>query len=100
MGGLPVKNWSCLLLFLLMPCLGAAGDEPLELEPDSSTIYRRDSKGFSWLYNKNYRPSEQWLENECRWMAAQIRDIYVKPRRRQAIRRLYEIQCLGEPFEE
>jgi hypothetical protein len=98
-GDLPMKNWLILLL-LLLSCLSQAEDEPLDLELDSSTIYRGDSKGFSWMYNKNYRPSEYWFENECQWMAAQIRDIYVKPRRREAIRRRYEAQCLGEPSED
>lgn len=95
-----MKNGPCLLFLILMPCLGAAEDEPLDLELDSSTIYRGDSKGFSWLYNKNYRPSEHWLENECQWMAAQIRDIYVERRRRSAIQRRYRAQCLGEPAED
>jgi hypothetical protein len=95
-----MKTWLFLVLLLLLPCPGAAEDEPLELDPDSSTIYKGDSKGFSWLYNKNYRPSEHWLENECQWMAAQIRDIYVKRRRRLAIRRRYEAQCLGDPSED
>jgi hypothetical protein len=95
-GGLPMKNRLFLLLLLLMPHLGAAEDEPLDLELDSSTIYRGDSKGSSWLYNKNYWPSEHKFENECRWMAAQIRDIYVERRRRLAIQRRYELQCLDD----
>lgn len=93
-----MKNWSLLMFILLLPCLGTAEDEePLDLELDSSTIYRGDSKGFSWMYNKNYRPSEHRFENECQWMAAQIGDSHVKPRRRRAIQQRYEAQCLGEP---
>lgn len=95
-----MKNCSLLVLLLLLPSLGTAEDEPLDLELDSSTIYQGGSKGFSWMYNKNYRPSEYWFENECQWMAAQIRDSHVKPRRRRAIRQRYEAQCLGDPSED
>lgn len=95
-----MKKRSLLFFLVLLPLLGDAEDEPLDLELDSSTIYRGDSKGFSWMYNKNYWPSEHRFENECRWMAAQIRDIYVKPRRRRAIQQHYEAQCLDGPREE
>jgi hypothetical protein len=95
-----MKKRSLLFFLILLPLLGYAEDEPLDLELDSSTIYRGDSKGFSWMYNKNYWPSEYRSENECQWMAAQIRDIYVKPRRRRAIQQRYEAQCLGNSPEE
>jgi hypothetical protein len=95
-----MKKRSLLFFLILLPLLGYVEDEPLELELDSSTIYRGDSKGFSWMYNKNYWPSEYRFENECQWMAAQIRDIYVKPRRRRAIQQRYEAQCLGNSPEE
>jgi hypothetical protein len=92
-----MKKRSLLFFLILLPLPGYAEDEPLDLELDSSTIYRGDSKGFSWMYNKHYWPSEYRFENECQWMAAQIRDIYVKPRRRRAIQQRYEAQCLGDP---
>jgi hypothetical protein len=95
-----MKKRSLLFFLILLPLPGYAEDEPLDLELDSSTIYRGDSKGFSWMYNKNYWPSEYRFENECQWMAAQIRDIYVKPRRRRAIQQRYEAQCLGNSPEE
>jgi hypothetical protein len=95
-----MKKRSLLFFLILLPLLGYAEDEPLDLELDSSTIYRGDSKGFSWMYNKNYWPSEYRFENECQWMAAQIRDIYVERRRRLAIQRRYEAQCLGNSPEE
>jgi hypothetical protein len=95
-----MKKRSLLFFLILLPLLGHAEDEPLDLELDSSMIYRGDSKGFSWMYNKNYWPSEYRFENECQWMAAQIRDIYVKPRRRRAIQQRYEAQCLGNSPEE
>lgn len=95
-----MKNCLLLVLLLLLPRFGIAEDDPLDLDLDSSTIYQGGSKGFSWMFNKNYRPYEYRFENECQWMAVQIRDSHVKPRRRRAIQKHYEAQCLGDPSED
>jgi len=98
-----MKNGAFLLcLLLLLPSLGNAEEEPLDLELESSTIYRGDSKGFSWIYNKNYRYSGQWLENECQRLAEQIRDLHFKPnaRRRLALQQRYDAECLSNSPEE
>lgn len=91
-----MKNW-LLLLLLLLPSLGGAEEKPLDLELDSSTIYRGDSKGFSWMYNKNYRPFEHRLANECMRLAEELRDLHYEsnPRRKYALQRRYEAECSG-----
>jgi len=90
-----MKNGLFLSVLLLLPSLGNAEDEPLDLELDSSTIYRGDSKGFSWMYNKNYQPSEHKFENECQRLAEELRELHYKPnpRRKFALQRRYEAEC-------
>jgi len=97
-----MKNGLFLSVLLLLPFLGNAEEEPLDLELESSTIYRGDSKGFSWMYNKNYRYPEQWIENECQRLAEELLDLHYKPnaRRKYALQKRYDAECLGNPPEE
>jgi len=97
-----MKNGAFLWFFLLLPFLGNAEEEPLDLELESSTIYRGDSKGFSWMYNKNYRYPDEWFENECQRLAEELLDLHYEPnaRRRLALQQRYDAECLGNSPEE
>jgi hypothetical protein len=91
-----MKHRSLLLLLLLARSVNSAENEPLDLELDSSTIYRNDSKGFSWIFGKNYQFSDQIHANECQRLADQIRDLQYyrgKHSRNFALEERFEAEC-------
>ncbi len=91
-----MKNWSLLLLVLLVSSAGKAEKKPLDLNLDSSSFYKDASKGPSWMYDENYRSSEKQLSNNCQEMRRQIADLKGKPQRKFALQQRYETECLSQ----
>ena len=92
-----MKYLSLCIILVLSASVDGAENEPLDLEPDSSTIYRRDSKGFSWMYNKKYQFSDERQSNECQRLAQRILDIRESKgmhSRNFALERRYEAECV------
>ena len=89
-----MKNWSLLLLALLVSSVGNAEKKPLDLKLDSSTFYKDASKESSWMNDENYHSSEKQLSSYCQDMSKQIKALNGKPQRKFAIQQRYETECL------
>ena len=89
-----MKNWSFLLLVMLLPSVGNAEKEPLDLKLDSSGFYKETSKESSWMHDENYQSSEKQLSNHCQEMSKQINVLKGKPQRKFALQQSYETECL------
>lgn len=91
-----MKNWSSLLLVLLVSTVTNAENKPLDLNLDSSSFYKDASKESSWMYDENYRSSEEQVSNNCQEMERQIADLKGKPQRKFALQQRYETECLSQ----
>ncbi|MGR8953568.1 MAG: hypothetical protein ACU83V_14325, partial [Gammaproteobacteria bacterium] len=88
------KNWSLLLLVILIPSVGHAEKKPLDLELDASSFYKDASKDSSWMHDENFQSSDQQLSTQCQEMSKQIKDMKGKPQRKFALQQRYEAECL------
>jgi len=89
-----MKNWSLLLLVLLVSSVSNAEKKPLDLKLDSSSFYKDASKESSWMHDDNYQSSEKQLSNHCQEMSEQIKALKGKPQRKFALQERYETECL------
>ena len=93
--GLYMKNRVFILFLLLLVASAAKADQKsLDLELDSSSFFKDDSKDTSWMYDKNYQSSDAQFSSECEKMTKQIEALKGKPQRKSALQRRYEAECL------
>lgn len=89
-----MKNWSLLLLVLLVSSAGNAEKKPLDLNLDPSTFYKDPSEESSWIKDENYQSPEQQLSIHCQELTTQIKALTGKPQRKFALKQRYETECL------
>jgi hypothetical protein len=88
-----MKNWSLLLIILLLSPVGNAEKQPLDLNLDPSTFYKDTHKESSWMQDKNYQSSEQQLSSHCLELSNEIAALKGKPQRKFALQQRYEAEC-------
>ncbi|MGR9086985.1 MAG: hypothetical protein ACU841_07925 [Gammaproteobacteria bacterium] len=89
-----MKNWSSLLLILLVSTAGNAEKKPLDLELDTSPFYKDAPEESSWMQDKNYQSSEKQSSNHCLELTRQIKALTGKPQRKFALQQRYDAECL------